>query len=210
MSNMGLSLIVLAAAAVGASSDSAMLAIPRATSFVNDTRAYPVDLSIGSYSIRRDGLVRRVGGSDARGQVPLDHDHRIYALFALVVGNDLVVFYEASNELENVGKVVRLDGRTLETKWVASGPGMNITSPVFCADSICLAGHGSVARIVADTGRVVWAHYDLYRALHAFNTPENLVVAKGKLFVHESLASYDHRSPKTLVVDLVSGEYAVK
>jgi len=186
--------------------------IPREREFLDDTRVYEATLPSGAYSIRRDSSIRRlvVNGLDARETLTFDPSYRIYTLFALTVDQDLVVFYEASNDLESTGSIVRLDGRTLTVKWVATGPSMNIAPPVVCEDSLCAAGHGSVVRVVLATGRIAWSHYDLYEQLHAFNAPEGLVVANGSLIVHESLASYDHRESKTMVFNLTTGEYSVK
>ena len=193
-------------------STEALCVIARESSFLNDARAYEAKFKTGAYSIRRDGLIRRLSadGPDIEHTLSLDTHDRIYTLFALTVDHDLLVFYEASDELENTGAVARLDGRTLALKWVASGAYMNIATPVICGDSLCVAGHGTVTRLVLATGRIVWSHSDLYDQFHAFNTPEGLVVDGGNLIVHETLASYDHRPSMTMVVDLKSGKYTVK
>ncbi len=92
--------------------------------------------------------------------------------------NDLLLVGALSFDDGSGGFILRLDGKTLKTKWRAHIPTFNITPGLIENNAAYLTGTGFISKINLETGKYIWKHEDLYRkynesgAFERFLTPE--------------------------------------
>jgi hypothetical protein len=162
--------------------------------------------SVGGYDyvIRSDGR-SEIGFGKSR---PRNFDLRISPkgyleqLYYLEHGTDVLLIYEARDQLNGWGYVARLNQKPLKLKWVTPVAGYNIGPGLVDANDLFLTAAGLIAKVDLQSGTYVWQQQNLdkkYSSLfEAFGTPW---MEKERVFFKERGAN-----PKTLEVDKTTGE----
>ncbi len=109
------------------------------------------------------------------------------AIYFAEYQGDLVILGELSFGDSGSGFIVRINEKTLTTKWRTSIPTFNIAKGLIEDNSAYLAATGFVSKVDLESGKYIWKYDDLYRkydesgAFNVFLTPQvenNLVIFK--------------------------------
>ena len=143
------------------------------------------NFSIGKnqYEIDKNGLGRRINFAGILTKFRLlkaDDESLHRVIYFSPYKNDLLLLSEIDYQGYGAGFIVRLDGKTLKTKWRREIPGFNIAQGLIEKKWAYLAAIGFIAKIDLETGKYLWKHDDLYRkyeesgAFNIFETPKSV------------------------------------
>src|SRR5215470_8931345 len=115
------------------------------------------------YTIRADGYAESGTGKgrSTNFTLPMGRSGRIVRFYFLVYENDLLLIYELSDGRLGWGYLVRLNQKTLKTKWAIPINGYNIgPALVEAANEVYLSAANFLARLDLTTGKYVWQQED--------------------------------------------------
>ncbi|MDQ3130350.1 MAG: hypothetical protein M3Q99_06270 [Acidobacteriota bacterium] len=139
--------------------------------------------SIGKdkYEINKSGRGKRMKENSSVSTFRFsieDADYIDRIIYFAEYKNDLLLVGELSFGLDGGGFIIRLDGKTLKTKWRTDISALNIAQGLIEDNATYLAGVGFVSKISLETGKYIWKHDDLYRkykesgAFNVFEIPK--------------------------------------
>ncbi len=153
------------------------------------------------YTIRGDGF----GETDSRKSrvrnfnLRLDYHGHIEHLYFLEYENDLVLIYEASEELKGWGYVARLNQNTMKAKWVTPVNGYNIGPSLVEGKYAYLTAARLIAKLDLQSGAYAWQQkLQENDAFEAFRLPR---IDRNLVFFKE-----DAEPGKTIEVDKTTGK----
>ena len=118
--------------------------------------------SFGSYTIRSDGFV------EAPGQywhkhltLQLGHTGFLDRIYFLEHESDLLLIYEVSNVESGWGYVMRLNQKTLKTRWILPVSAVNIERGLVEGEYLYIGATDQLAKIDLQTGAYVWQQLEL-------------------------------------------------
>ena len=157
------------------------------------------------YTIRADGYAES-SSRNARPRnfsLPLGQSGHMVRFYFLEYENDLLLIYELSDERLGWGYLVRLNQKTLKTKWALPINGFNIgPALVDAASDAYLSAANLFARVDLKTGRYVWQQVDPQKqfplGFAGFRLP--------KLEGDRVLFSEDLQKGKTVEIEKSSGK----
>ncbi len=141
------------------------------------------EFSIGKdkYEINKNGCGKRLKGNNSIDNFRFSIEGAYFidrVIYFAEYKNDLLLVGERSFDDSGGGFILRLDGKTLKTKWLTAIPSFNIARGLIKENAAYLAGIGYAAKINLDTGGCIWKHEDFYRkykengAFNIFETPK--------------------------------------
>ena len=161
------------------------------------------------YTIRADGFAERSGigkGRPANFSLRVGEKGHIVRLYFLEHEGDLLLIYEASlKQIEfelGWGYVVRLNQKTLKTKWAAPVSDLNLGPGLVEGNDVYFSAANLLARMDLRTGAYVWQQGDVQRryslSLDGFQLPS---ITGDRVFFHE-----DGDKGKSIEIDKVTGK----
>lgn len=171
------------------------------------------NFSIGEsrYEINNNGKAKRTSGKNVATNflIKINKDEVLGGkLYFFDYKNDLLLISETFVADGAGGLIVRLDGKTLKTKWQQHIPAFNIVKGVVENDSVYLAAIGYAARINLGTGKHIWKHEDFYRKYKetgAFNILETPKIIENLVVLTENQDNFN-RPPNVIKFDKRSGK----
>lgn len=170
------------------------------------------NFSIGKnrYEIRKNGRAKRTDGRNrvTNFRIGVEDGELSRIIYFYVYQNDLILMSELDFQESGGAFIVRLDGKTLKTKWRRDIFGFNIPKGLVEGNSAYLAAVGYAAKINLDTGKFLWKHDDFYRkykedgAFNIFQTPE----IKGRVVVLTERKDEYNQPPNVIKFDKMSGK----
>lgn len=171
------------------------------------------NFSVGKvrFEIKKNGKAKRIKTKNrlTNFHIKLDKGEELKrVIYFFPYKNDLLLICEVSWEDAGSGFIVRLDGKTLKTKWKAQIPAFNVSKGLIEGKMAYLAAIGFAAKINLENGKFIWKHADFYRkydedgAFNIFEVPE----IKGKVVTYtENQDDYD-RPPNIIKFNKNSGK----
>lgn len=181
-------------------------AFSKVESLGDGTRAFFMFGTSGpGYTIRADGFGERSGigkGRPANFSLRVGRNGHIVRLYFFEHEGDLLLIYEAGDKQLGWGYVVRLDQKTLKTKWAVPVSDFNL-APGFVEDSsVYFSAANLLARIDLRTGAYVWHHEDVQKkyalSFDGFQLPS---IMGDRVLFRE-----DGDKGKTVEIDKVTGK----
>jgi outer membrane protein assembly factor BamB len=181
-------------------------AFSKVESLGDGTRAFFMFGTSGpGYTIRADGFGERSGigkGRPANFSLRVGRNGHIVRFYFHEHEGDLLLIYEVGDKQVGWGYVIRLDQKTLKTKWAVPVSDFNL-GPGFVEDnSIYFSAANLLARIDLRTGAYVWHHEGVQRknalSFDGFQLPS---ITGDRVFFHE-----DGDKGKTVEIDKVTGK----
>lgn len=114
---------------------------------------------------------------------------------------DFLIQYGLSSGESSSAKIVRLDGLSLEVKWIAGGVPFNMTPGLIQGDLVYVTGIGFVGAIDLDTGRYAWCVRDLYKGENIFAAFQEPVIEGDVLIARDKLVVTQDGTPYFIKVD---------
>lgn len=162
-----------------------------------------------NYTIFRSGRgLRKRNGETRSFNVRLSpSSHLTREIYHMGYQGDLLLICEETDELYGGGFIVRLDGRTLKTKWRRYIQGFNVGQGLMDGKYAYVTGIGFVGKVDLNSGRYVWQHRDLYLrdaggAFNSFELPE----VHGETVIFRELPHYIRKKQAVLKVDRANGK----
>jgi outer membrane protein assembly factor BamB len=115
------------------------------------------------YTIRADGYAESGTGKgrSINFHLPMGRSGHLVRCYFLEYENDLLLMYELSDQRLGWGYLVRLNEKTLKTKWAIPINGYNIgPALVEAANEVYLSAANFLARLDLTTGKYVWQQAD--------------------------------------------------
>jgi outer membrane protein assembly factor BamB len=115
------------------------------------------------YTIRADGYAESGTGKgrSTNFTLPMGRSGHLVRVYFFEYENDLLLMYELSDQRLGWGYLVRLNEKTLKTKWAIPINGYNIgPALVEAANEVYLSAANFLARLDLTTGRYVWQQED--------------------------------------------------
>ena len=115
------------------------------------------------YTVRADGYAESGTGKgrSTNFSLPTGRRGHLVRMYFLEYENDLLLIYELSDERLGWGFLVRLNQKTMKTKWAIPINGYNIGPALLeSANEVYLSAANFLARLDLTTGRYVWQHED--------------------------------------------------
>ena len=167
-----------------------------------DPRHFEISTANYTYSVSSSGRGVRKGSGETKARpfrLRLDRGDRLTrVIYYAEYQGDLLLIGEATNDLDGVGFIFRLDGRSLRTKWKRTIPAFNVGQGLIDDKYAYVTGIGFIGKVNLNSGVYVWRHHDLYRrnnqAFNSFELPE----LQGSLVVFSE--SPDHLRKKVAVI----------
>jgi hypothetical protein len=156
-----------------------------------------------AFTLKYDGSgICERGGDRLPFQLELPKGDTIHSLSYLRIDGDLVLVYLIGNGVSGSGRISRLDGSMLVTKWHAWIGGFNLGEAVAKGGFLYLSAICLVAKLDLQTGEYVWKQENLdQRFPGIFNSFLRPIIKKQQVFFTETTGL-----PITIVVDDVTGE----
>jgi outer membrane protein assembly factor BamB len=166
-----LALLTLTAAAQDPNHQSTPTPEPRAFTKVESlgdgTRAFYMFSTIGpGYTIRADGFAEQGGGGKPRPtnfSLRVGRNGLIVRLYFLEYEGDLLSIYEGSDKRYGWGYVVRLNQKTLKSKWAAPVSDFNLGPGLVEDNYLYFSAANLLAKIDLRSGAYVWQQEDVQR-----------------------------------------------
>lgn len=114
---------------------------------------------------------------------------------------DFLVQYGLSSGEESSAKLVRLDGLSLEVKWIVGGVPFNMTPGLIQGGFLYVTGIGFVGAINLDTGRYAWCVRDLYKGENIFAAFQEPTLEGDTLTARDKLVAAQDGTPYFIKVD---------
>jgi len=133
------------------------------------------------YEISKNGKGRRISEKNVvtNFRFALEKAEQFYrVVYFARYKNDLLLLSEISDGGYGSGFTVRLDGKTLKTKWQTDVDGFNVGQGLIENKFAYLTAIGFIAKLDLRTGKYIWKHNNLYRkykesgAFNIFLTPQ--------------------------------------
>lgn len=156
------------------------------------------------YTIRGDGLAESAEGKSRphNFRLRLEYKGHIEHVCFLDYEGDLLLIYEASDELNGWGYVTRLDQKAVKTKWVTPVNGFNVGPVLVEANYAYLTAASLIAKLDLQSGAYVWQLEDLEKKylapFEAFRPPW---ISGDRVFFKE-----DTEPANTIEVDKMTGK----
>ena len=174
-----------------------------------DPTHFEISTANYSYSISSSGRGVRKGSGEPKARsfrLRLDRGDRFTGvIYHAEYQGDVLLICEATNDLDGVGFIFRLDGRTLRTKWKRTIPAFNVGQGLIDDKYAYVTGIGFIGKINLNSGVYVWRHRDLYRrnnqAFNSFELPE----LQGPLVVFSERPDYLRKKVAVIKVERASG-----
>jgi len=115
------------------------------------------------YTVRADGYAESGTGKgrSTNFSLPTGRKGHVVRMYFLEYENDLLLIYELSDERLGWGYLVRLNQKTMKTKWAIPINGYNIGPALLeAANEVYLSAANFLARLDLTTGRYVWQQED--------------------------------------------------
>lgn len=161
-----------------------------------------------NYRILRNGRGGRTGGgSPARSfNLRLERDNYLdRAIYHAEYQGDVLLVCEVTDGVYGGGIVVRLDGRTLRTKWKRWLPAFNVGQGLVEGNYAYVTAIGFIGKINLNSGNYVWQHDNLYgqddSAFNSFELPE----IRGDIVLFRESENYLRRRVATIQIERRSG-----
>ena len=157
------------------------------------------------YTVRADGYAESGTGKGRSTSftLPMGRRGRVVRLYFLEYENDLLLIYELSDERFGWGYLVRLNQKTMKTKWAIPINGYNIGPALLeAANEVYLSAANFLARLDLTTGKYLWQQEDPQKqfalAFNGFRLP--VLDGPHVLFTEE------RPKGKTVEIERVSGK----
>lgn len=136
--------------------------------------------------INADGRGKRITSTNVTSEtdfsLPLQGldaiDNKIYFAKYKTYKDDWIFLYDLTDGESGGGSIVRLDGKTLKSKWNASVSGFNVGKGLIENQFAYFGANGFAAKIDLESGKYVWKHDNFYRkykesgAFNSFDIPK--------------------------------------
>ena len=173
-------ILVLVLAAAGNSQQSTKAFSPaRGSENQGESTSYEFSTNGYRYHISHQGKGRKTSSDETAQSFNLRLDKHYYLTGALYYEEDkgdLLLIGEVSDEDYGSGFIVRIDGRSLKTKWKQIIPGFNVGQGLIDANNAYVTAIGFVGKVSLESGSFLWRHKNLYRrdnsAFNSFETPQ--------------------------------------
>ena len=153
-----------------------------------------------------DGIRTRSKGATDRFRLPLDKGFEIEALDYFDRKGDLILVCGVTDGEAASGVVSRLDKKTLEQKWLADVPALNLDEAVIKGHWLYLTATGFIGKLDLHSGKYAWQHDYLYmQGPGIFNSFEQPVFEKEVVKFTEKLSRDENGPPVTIVVEDKTG-----
>ena len=168
-------------------------------------------LGANRYEINRDGSGKRLNSQNEslKFRLSLEEDGFLdRAIYFAEYENDLLLISEIDYGCSGAGFILRLDGKTLKTKWMTDILGFNVPRGLIENNSAYLGGLGFAGKINLDTGKYIWKHEEFYRKYKesgAFNIFETPVIKGNEIIYTENREKYGDPS-NVIVFDKMNGK----
>jgi len=157
------------------------------------------------YTIRADGYAESgTGKGRSRNfNLPLGRSGHVVRFYFLEYENDLLLIYELNDQRLGWGYLVRLNQRTLKTKWAIPINGYNIgPALVEAANEVYLSAANLLARLDLTTGKYIWQQEDPQKQFPLAFNGFRLPVLDGP----RVLFAEDRPKGKTVELERLSGK----
>lgn len=114
---------------------------------------------------------------------------------------DFLIQYGLSSGEESSAKLLRLDGLSLDVKWVVGGVPFNMTPGLIQGGFLYVTGIGFVGAIDLDTGRYAWCVRDLYKGENIFAAFQEPTIEGDTLTAQDKLVAAQDGTPYFIKVD---------
>ena len=150
------------------------------------------------------GLRKRSGKTRSFKLQLSPSSHLTREIYHIEYQGDLLLICEETDEMYGGGFIVRLDGRTLKTKWRRYIQGFNVGQGLIGGKHAYVTGIGFVGKVDLSSGRYVWQHRGLYKEdrFNSFELPE----VHGETVIFRELPHYIRKKQAVVKVDRASGE----
>jgi outer membrane protein assembly factor BamB len=156
------------------------------------------------YTIRADGFAEQGGAGKPRPtnfSLRVGRNGLIVRLYFLEYEGDLLSIYEGSDKRYGWGYVVRLNQKTLKSKWAAPVSDFNLGPGLVEDNYLYFSAANLLAKIDLHSGAYVWKQEDVQRkhalTFDGFRLPS---ITGGRVSFHE-----DGEKGKTVEIDKVTG-----
>jgi len=158
------------------------------------------------YLISSNGQGRRSGGRSTPYEFNLRfvEDNELFRFYFAPYQNDILLILDMQTGHGSLGSIVRLNGKTLKSKWHRSIAG-NIGEGLIEGDSVYLTGFSSIAKCKLKTGQYVWQHSDLYNEKDGSFNSFKLPKIEGGTVIFEEY-SVIKKPVSSVVVNKITGQ----
>jgi len=178
---------------------------------VYDYEKWSFSIGEDKYEINKSGCGKKTEGNNSVANFCFsieDADYIDRVIYFAEYKKDLLLVAELSFGPDGGGFIIRLDGKTLKTKWRTAIPSFNVAQGLIEDNSAYLAAVGYAAKINLDTGKYLWKHKDFYRKYKedgAFNIFETPKIAESIIVFTENQDDYN-RPPNVIKFNKNSGK----
>lgn len=118
-----------------------------------------------------------------KDSVLLSQDMFVAYAYFHIIGNDLLLFCEMSDNDYGTSDVFRINLTNKQIKWKANLSGFNFGQPVIRANSAYVTAIGSVGKLNLETGKYLYVDTNLYdRDTGAFNNFDTIIFRDSKTY----------------------------